>query len=550
MDGGHLVRSPPTDDLPLTVGGLLKRRAREHPDQDLLVCDEERLTFGEADRRSLTVAAGLVGAGAGRGTHVAVLMPNGADFVVTWLAAARIGAVSIPISTFSTPAELREVLHSSDADLLIMKDRYRSHDYLGAVRAAFPSLDLARPGPHFLIEAPCLRHVYVEGSAAALSTAQPFASLTADDLGMDAALVGAIEEEVTPSDRMAIVYTSGSTSSPKGVIHGHGAMIRNMMNLNQPRGLGPGSKLFSNSPMFWIGGLAYNLVGVLAAGATLICSNETDAGRTLDLLERERPELVNGYAQSAAHLAAHPSFPGRDLSSIRRGNLYPIMPDDVRPYDPELRHNLLGSTEAGSVCLMDPDENDLPESLRGSFGKPVTDLEARIVDPETGADLEDGLPGELWLRGPMLMEGYYGRERFETFTNDGWYRSGDMFVRDPLGYYFFKGRNGDMIKTGGANVSPREVEGAISELSGGVPSIVFGVPDADRGQIVVAAILSRDEVDVASLLEALRSRVSHYKIPRTIVRIDPRDVPLRSSGKPDLIRLAALVTGTGDPAAP
>ena len=121
-------------------------------------------------------------------------------------------------------------------------------------------------------------------------------------------------------------------------------------------------RLFSNSPIFWVGGLAYNIVGALVAGATLLCSASLDPAETLDFIERERPELTNGFVASIAALVAHPSFPARDFSSIRGGNLYPLLPDAIRPADPELRHNMLGMTETGSVCLMDPDETDQPEA--------------------------------------------------------------------------------------------------------------------------------------------------------------------------------------------
>ena len=135
--------------------------------------------------------------------------------------------------------------------------------------------------------------------------------------------------------------------------------------------------------------------------------------------------MVNGFAASVAHLPQDPTFARRDLSSIRRGNLYPIMPADVRPADPERRHAMLGMTEAGSVCLASEDESEQPEHRRGSFGRPVPGLEAR-VRREDGAEAGAGELGELCLRGPFLMEGYDGRERHETFDHDGWFRTGDL----------------------------------------------------------------------------------------------------------------------------
>ena len=205
-----------------------------------------------------------------------------------------------------------------------------------------------------------------------------------------------------------------------------------------------------------------------SAGATLLCSAAEDPADTLDFIERERPELTNGFVASIAPLVAHPSFASRDFSSIRSGNLYPLSPEGVRPADPELRHNMLGMTETGSVCLMDPDESDQPEHRRGSFGRPVPGLATRVVDPETLADVAPGEMGELWFRGPALMEGYDGRERFEVFTADEWFRTGDLFTVDGDGCYYFHGRRGDMIKTAGANVSPKEVEAALRDVTGGL----------------------------------------------------------------------------------
>src|SRR4029079_8076574 len=178
---------------------------------------------------------------------------------------------------------------------------------------------------------------------------------------------------------------------------------------------------------------------------------------------------------------------------------------DVRAADPELRHNMLGMTEAGSVCLASDDETDQPEHRRGSFGRPVPGFEAKVVDPETSTALGIGEVGELWLRGAFLMEGYYGRERYETFTRDGWYRTGDLFHVDADGFFYFTGRRGDMIKTAGANVAPREVEAAIAEITGLVAHVV-GIDDPGRGQVVAAAIRvprAQEPPDVDALRVAL-----------------------------------------------
>jgi acyl-CoA synthetase (AMP-forming)/AMP-acid ligase II len=511
------------DGLALTVPGLLRAQAARRGDHPLLICDDEVITYAGAASRSGAVARGLLASGAGIGTHVGLLQPNGGAFVVGWLAAARIGAVAVPLSTFSTAPELAALLRGADVDFLLSTPSFRARDYVALAREAMSGS-----------RAPSVRRVVFDVDELARSS-----HAIGDDV------LAAAESAVRPSDRMVIVHTSGSTSEPKSVIHQHGPLIRHLDNLNRLRRYGEDEILFSNSPFFWIGGFAYGLLGTLLAGATLVCSNATDAGAMLDLLERVRPTMVNGFAASVAHLAAHPSFAARDLSSIRRGNLWPIMPPAVRPADPELRHNMLGMTEAGSVCLASDDEGDQPEHRRGSFGRPVAGFEARVVDLDNGEECAAGATGELWLRGPFLMEGYYGRERHAAFTPDGWYRTGDLFHVDADGFFYFDGRRDDLIKTAGANVSPREVEAAIADATGLVAHVI-GVDDERRGELVAAAVrVPRGVVrpDLDQLRTVLRTRLSAYKVPVVMMALDDDDVPLLSSGKLDARALKERLRG-------
>jgi acyl-CoA synthetase (AMP-forming)/AMP-acid ligase II len=528
------------DALPLTVPDLLAARVRIHGDKPLLVCDDDVLTYEEADRRSAQLARGLLAHGLRKGAHVALLMPNGSHFVVSWLAAARIGAVAVPLSTFSTVPELHDLLRGADVELLLAIDSYRDREFVAVVTDAVPGLDLAAAQPLFDADFPALRGVAFTGD---LEGAWSVAELAASGDDTAPEVLAAVERSVRPSDRMVIVHTSGSTSAPKGVIHQHGPLIRHMNNLNEIRHYDASEVMFSNSPFFWIGGFAFSLLGTLVAGATLVCSNAREAAAVLDVIERSGPTLVNGFAVTVAHLPQDPTFAKRDLSSIRRGNLWPLLPAALAPADPELRHNMLGMTEAGSVCLLSADERDQPESRRGSFGRPAPGFEAAVFDPETGRRCDIGEIGELWLRGPFLMEGYYGKGRHETFEPDGWYRTGDLFSIDADGFFYFTGRRGDMIKTSGANVSPREVEAAILAETGLVAHVV-GLPDAVRGERVAAAIRVPDGErgpDIESLRTSLRSRLSAYKVPQVVVLLDDNQVPMLSSGKLDSRALKELL---------
>jgi acyl-CoA synthetase (AMP-forming)/AMP-acid ligase II len=533
------ARVDPGDALPLTIPRLLRERAEELGERVFTVCDDASLTYREAERRSARLARALLAAGVGRGAHIGLLYPNGPDFVVGWLAAARIGAVAVPFSTLSKPAELAVLLRGADVELLLAARAHRSHDYERALAEAVPGVDLAAAGPVLAPSAPVLRRIHVRAPSPALHPQRSLDALLALADGVGEDVLAAVEADVAPSDAMVIVHTSGSTSEPKGVVYAHGPLIRHLDNLNALRRYGRDEILFSSSPWFWIGGFAYALLGTLVAGARLVCSNAPDAEGVLDVLERERPTLVNGFAQSVAHLPQDPTFARRDLSSIRRGNLWPILPDAVRPKDPALRHGMLGMTETGSVCLLSPDEEDQPESRRGSFGRPAPGFETRIVDFDSGRPCAPGETGELQLRSPFLMEGYHGRERHEAFEPDGWFRTGDLFSVDADGFHYFHGRRGDLIKTAGANVSPREVEAVLADAAG-LRAHVVGLDDAERGQRVAAAIVSDAPVDLAAVEALLRARLSSYKVPRTFLVLSADRVPMLSSGKLDLRGLKAL----------
>src|SRR3984957_191662 len=333
-----------------TVGDVLRAQARSRGDHPLLICDSERVSYADADRLSARLARGLVGLGAGKGSHVGLLYPNGVAFVVGMLAAARVGAVVVPFSTFATARELREQLVDSDTEILLAAASFRSHDYLQQLTDLLPGPDLDSGDRLFDVAAPQLRHVIFD-----------LARLHWMAETVDERLLEAMEGDVDGSDPLTIVYTSGTSAAPKGVVHTHAALLNHQRNLNTIRGLTPADRLFCNSPFFWIGGLGFALLATLLAGSTLVCSNAEDVDQMLDLLETERPTITNGFATGVAHLARHPTFGRRDLSSMRRGNLYPIMAPDVRPADPELRHNMLGLTEAGREGRLDPHQADHPD---------------------------------------------------------------------------------------------------------------------------------------------------------------------------------------------
>jgi acyl-CoA synthetase (AMP-forming)/AMP-acid ligase II len=268
-------------------------------------------------------------------------------------------------------------------------------------------------------------------------------------------------------------------------------------------------------------------------GAAMICEEAFEPGATLALLARERATVVAGWPHYSKALADHPDFETTDLSSIRAGNIYALLPDAARPKDPELRSSSLGMTETCGPHTIARMDVDLPESLRSSFGKSVPGLVHKVVNPETGEELPAGAFGEICVRGYSVMQGLYKVERESTFDADGFYHTGDGGCFDEDGVLFFRARLGEMIKTAGANVTPREVEVALEEQPGVSAAYVVGVAHPDRGQNVAAAIVPKRGAQPTSevLRAALREVLSAYKVPRHYFLYANEDLPFTDSGK-------------------
>jgi acyl-CoA synthetase (AMP-forming)/AMP-acid ligase II len=360
---------------------------------------------------------------------------------------------------------------------------------------------------------------------------------------VDDDLLTSVEQEVTPADPMVIVYSSGSTADPKGAIHTHGATIRHAHNLGQMRDLRTDDVLYTPMPLFWVGGFSFTLVAAMHAGAALVFEEQFEPGATLDLIERERVTQVLGWPHMAKALVDHPTFAERDLSSIRAGNVTALLPQDQQADADVPKANSLGMTETLGPHTFDPKVPLTPEQ-EGSFGHSVPGVEHRIVDPVTLEDVPTGEIGEVWLRGYSLMIGLHKRERADTFTADGWYRTGDSGRFDEEGHFYFTGRMGDLIKSSGMNITPREVELVLEELPEVTMAFVTGIDHPDRGEDVVAAVALRpgSSLSADDARDRVKQEVASYKVPRHIaVFADQKDLPWLDSGKVDRRRLAAIL---------
>jgi acyl-CoA synthetase (AMP-forming)/AMP-acid ligase II len=540
------VAAPRFPDYEPTVPVFLAQVTKRFGERPLVLLGERRITYAEAERASARLARGLLARGFGKGSRVAVLAPNGPDWVVWWLAVTRIGAVMVPLNTFYKPRELGYVLRHSDASALVTVARCLSNDYLERLEACAPALAGQRGDALVARELPHLRQVFVSGDARGRTWVTPVSDLEAAadaTPAIDDAFLAEIEACITPADPMLVIYSSGSTADPKGAVHSHAAPLKHAYNTNQFRDFAATDRIFSPMPFFWVGGFVFSLLSAMHTGAFLLCEEAFEPGETLALLERERATVAAGWPHYSKALAEHPSFASRDLSSIRAGNLYAVLPQAERPVDAELRSNSLGMTETCGPHTFDRSDVDLPERLRGSFGHAVPGMEHKVVDPATDAVLPPGEIGEICVRGYSLMLGLYKQEREDVFDRDGYYHTGDAGYFDGDGVLFFKARLGEMIKTAGANVTPREVEIVIESFPEVVSAFVVGLADPVRGQNVAAAVvLKRGAVlDADTARARLREQLSSYKVPRYWFFAAGEELPFTDSGKIDKKRLTALL---------
>jgi acyl-CoA synthetase (AMP-forming)/AMP-acid ligase II len=517
-----LTRAPATD-WPPTAPAVVRRAATEFGARDLLIGPGARLTFAGAELRSRRLARRLLAAGAGKGTRVGMQFSYSLEFVVSLLAAARIGAVAVPLSTAYSPAELRAAIRRGDVDTLLVAPRVVGRDELRFLEEAVPEL----AGGARVEGLPYLRQVWVLGPSD-----RPWAAavdLDDDDAGAPEALLAAVEAEVSPADWFVVIQTSGSTAEPKGVIHTQGAAFRKTAGPSPIAG-----PIFLAMPFFWVGGLLV-LCGALQSGTTLVCQERFDPAEALDLIEEHRVSLVSSWFTVTHALRTHPSAGARDLSCI------PSLLQDPgeRPYVTPL-----GMTETFGphMTFPHPDHGmDPPAHLWGSNGVTAPFFEHRLLDPDTGAVIDGDGEGELCVRGYAVTVGMYKREREEVFDADGWYRTGDRVARRE-GLWFFTGRVTEMIKTRGANVAPPEVEAVLEALPDVQHAFVLGLPHEAFEEQVAAVVVARDgrALDLDAVRAAAAGALSGYKVPRVLIELAGDEVPWLATGKPDKRAMRAL----------
>jgi fatty-acyl-CoA synthase len=509
-----------------TLGDLLLIAADRDPDREALVLPGERATYGELAERALRRARSLKALGVQPGDHVGILLPTSMDFVEILFGIALCGAVVVPVNARYRYNELAYVIENGDLVTLITTDRIAEHvNFVERLNQALP--DLAQqtdPKSLSLSTAPKLRNIVLLGGEPppGFVDQRTFESL-AETVDEDA--VHEVRLAVRLRDIAIMLYTSGTTSNPKGCLLTHEAMVRNSIALGRHRyQLTAEDRFWAPLPMFHIAAIL-PMIAIFDVGGTYVTMQHFDAGVALKMLEEDGVTATfPSFVTIMSDLIHHPDFPKTDLSKMRLMNAnFAVQPDSIRDAFLERMPSTIyvgtfGMTETAGTVTTSRLDDPLDQRV-GRLGKPLPGLKVRIVDPN-GVDVPPGERGEALVKGYCTLEGYYKdpAKTAQALDADGWYHTGDIGSIDAAGTMMFHGRIKDMLKVGGENVAAAEIEACLTRHPAVRLAQVVGVPDA-RLQEVPAAFVERApdaEVTEQELIDFCRKEIASFKVPRHV----------------------------------
>ncbi len=522
-----------------TVASILAARATRDANRAFVLGPRGSLSFGQAEAQAEALAAGLSHLGVEAGDRIALVLPACPEFVVSMLAAAKLGAVIVPLDPRLTPAELQYMLRHSQAVCAVTVEEEHGVDYLALFEELMPGL-------------PELQYLVTVGEEDLWYDDRifQFEDLLSAGSGRDYPAAPVDPE----GDRFAIVYTSGTTGKPKGVELTHRNLISVAAATAAALELSSSDRIVGVSALFHVFGLGPGVLSSLVSGAGLILSEGADPAALLDLA-RELEATVH-YGVPTVFVQAL-----QELDRRGEGGAGPLRLAVVAgaPVGDELLKRIeermapvavaaYSLTEASStVCVGRPGD---PPGKRGfTVGRPLEGTRIRILDPG-GADLPEESVGEIAVRGPGVMLGYYRQPALSrsTFTEDGFLRTGDLGILDEEGYLHLVGRSKDVIIRSGFNVYPREVESRLESHPAVEEVVVVGVPDPLLGEAICACVIPVEGAIVTEreLVDWCRETLSDTKLPDRVRFVD--DFPRTGMGKPRRAELARAMRSEAPPA--
>ena len=518
-----------------SLGDLLLNAADAHPDRAAIILPDRRSSYAEIRDAAISKALSLQALGIGPGDHIGLLLPTGMDFIETLFAASLIGAVTVPINARYMPPELAYVVENADLKILLTTDRIaEAVNFVERLNLAFPELQQADPQRLNLSRAPLLRNIVLFGDtrAAGMLTEQQFAQLGSPALGNptlgnpgDLARLHLRRLQVRLGSTALILYTSGTTANPKGCMISHEAIVRNSVALADRYQLTGEDSFWSPLPMFHIAAIL-PMTAIIAKGGTYVTTGYFRAGEALQMMEREKVTATYPcFWTIMSDLVDHPDFEKTDLSRIKLMNAnFAVQPPEIGKKMKKALPNAIfvgtfGMTEtAGTVSTSRLDDSETARFTR--LGTPLSGMEVRAVNPETGEDAAQGEKGEAWIRGYSTFTKYYKapEKTAEALDADGWFHSGDLISIDADGALMFHGRLRDMLKVGGENVAAVEIESCLQQHPAVKLAQVVGIPHP-RLIEVPAAFIELEQGSNATeeeLIGFCKGKIAGFKVPRHV----------------------------------
>ncbi len=505
---------------PLTLGRFVAEVRRRHGEREALVFNDplrqgetQRWSYADLEREAVAVAGGLMGRGVGHSSRVGIVMGNRPEAVAAIFGIGLAGGVAVPLSTFSTSNELRDLLARSAVAGVLTQRRLLKAD-LGAELSALVG-DGGLP--------------FLRWSA---SVGEDSWNSMIDEGTENLEAVRARAVDIGPEDPGLILFSSGTTSTPKGILHPHRAPTLQFWLQAEIFRRTVDSRVWAPLPLFWTAGLTTALGPTLAGGGCVVLQEVFEAGAALALLERERVTEPYTLPHQAAALMEHPDWERTDLSALREvyGKSVFTRHPSVHGDSTWTLPNAYGMSETCASVVSHRWDATRAE-MKTSTGRPVAGVRLRVVDPDTGEVLGPDQDGELAVAGPTLMDRYLGQTREECFDADGFLHTGDVGYVDPEGEVHWTGRRTEMIKTAGSNVSPAELEIALRACPAVRRSRVVGVPDDRLGEVVTLCVETAEgAVTTAEELTVfLSARVARYKVPRHVLFFANGELPTTGS---------------------
>jgi fatty-acyl-CoA synthase len=452
------------------------------------------------------------------------------------------GGVAVPFNTFSERPELGHLLRHSDVALVLCQAELLRHRYIEALLELCPDAHTARPGRLYSGDFPFLRRIVVIDGPAG-GAVESWDDFLHGSAGISDAVIDGIMAETVPTDDGIVIYSSGTTSRPKGVLHSHRAPMLQSWRHGYRERFTPEDRVYCALPLFWTAGFAAVLGATLASGACLVITPYFEPSLALRVIEEDRITIPQGLPKTGSEMLESQKKERRDISSLRR-YVHQFTGEEPPGGIGRAANNAsYGSSETFTSATALPFGSPLEEII--TYGRLVPGSQMRIVDPDSGRSLGPGEEGEIILKGPTLMKGYLKVAPEHTLDGEGFFHTGDSGWFDEHGLLHFTGRFNNMIKTSGANVSPLEVEEALVNHPDIDAAAVVGIPASTVGELVVACVVPRSGASLteSSIRESLRETLSSYKIPRRVLFFsDQSQLPRTASNKFSVNAIRDLVT--------